>query len=80
MDDATRIALLPISAVALALGVCVGRPQTSACGRISTLVDELKRRGVYTDLLASLDPQLAASIGMLDTADRGQVWARTGRR
>lgn len=81
MDEADRLALLPISALALALGMCVAGPQSARhAGRVSTLVDELRRRGVYTDLLAALDPQLAASIAMLDTADRGQRWAQTGRR
>jgi hypothetical protein len=81
MDDAARLALLPVSALALALGMCVAGPQSARhAGRVSTLVDELKRRGVYTDMLAALDPQLARSITMLDTADRGQRWARTGHR
>lgn len=81
MDDAERLALLPSTAIALALGVSVGRPATvEHAGRVSTLVDELKRRGIYLEMLASLDPQLARSIVVLDTADRGQRWARTGTR
>lgn len=81
MDEATRLQLLPVSAIALALGICVAERQSvRTAGRVSTLVDELKRRGVYTDMLASIDPQLAASITMLDTADRGQRWAQTGHR
>jgi phosphate/sulfate permease len=81
MDDAARLAMLPVSAIALALGICVaGSQSVRTAGRVSTLVDELKRRGVYADMLAAVDPQLAKSITMLDTADRGQRWAQTGRR
>jgi hypothetical protein len=78
MAPDSQLTLLPVSAVALALGMCVAGPQFG--GRISTLVDELKRRGVWADLLAALDPELAAKITMLETADRGQRWAKTGRR
>jgi hypothetical protein len=81
MDEATRLSVLPVSAIALALGICVaGSVSVQTAGRVSTLVDELKRRGVYSDMLASIDPQLAAQIDVLDTADRGQRWARTGIR
>lgn len=77
----TGLTLLPVSAVALALGMCVaGSQSVRYAGRVSALVDELRRRGVYNDMLAALDPELSASITMLDTADRGQRWAKTGRR
>ena len=76
-----RLAPLSDAALALALGVCVGRPQSVAnVGRVSVLVDELVRRGVFDSILSTLDPELAASIRLLDSADRGQRWARTGRR
>lgn len=76
-----RLAPLSDAAIALALGVCVGRPQSVAnVGRVSVLVDELRRRGVFDALLATLDAELAQSIRLLDSADRGQRWARTGRR
>lgn len=81
MDDAARLAMLPVSSLALALGICVaGSQSVRQSGRVCTLVDELKRRGVYADMLANIDPQLARSITMLDMADRGQRWAQTGRR
>lgn len=76
-----RLAALPDAALAFALGVRAGSPQSvSNAGQVSTLTDELKRRGVYDDMLAVLDPELAARIELLDSADRGQRWARTGRR
>lgn len=81
MDDAARLALLPVSSIALALGMCVaGQQDTRHAGRLAALVDELKRRGVYDDMIASLDPQLADAIRLLDMADRGQRWAKTGHR
>lgn len=77
----TRLAALSDAALALALGVCVGRPQSvRTIGRVSTLAEELRRRGVYDALLDTLDPELAQTIRALDAADRGQRWARTGRR
>lgn len=76
-----RLAPLSDAALALALGVCVGRPQSvSNVGRVSALVDELRRRSVFDALLDTLDPELAGAIRLLDSADRGQRWARTGRR
>lgn len=75
------LASLPVASIALALGICVGQPQrTAATGRVSALCDELRRRGVWPDLLASLDPELADSIVVLDMADRGQSWSRSGQR
>ncbi|WJJ55984.1 hypothetical protein PROPHIT491_48 [Mycobacterium phage prophiT49-1] len=75
------MALLPDTALAFALGVRVASPQSvSNVGQVSTLTAELQRRGVYDDMLAVLDPELAARIELLDSADRGQRWARTGRR
>lgn len=76
-----RLTALPDTALAFALGVRVGSPQSVAnSGQVSTLIDEMRHRGVYDDMLAVLDPELAARIGLLDSADRGQRWARTGRR
>ncbi|SKL37149.1 DUF7423 domain-containing protein [Mycobacteroides abscessus] len=76
-----RLAALPDAALGFALGVRVASPQSVAnVGQVSTLIAELQRRGVYADMLAVLDPELAARIELLDSADRGQRWARTGRR
>ncbi|WP_100523070.1 DUF7423 domain-containing protein [Mycobacteroides abscessus] len=76
-----RLAALPDAALGFALGVRVGSPQSVAnVGQVSTLIAELQRRGVYADMLAVLDPELAARIELLDSADRGQRWARKGRR
>lgn len=76
-----RMAALPDTALAFALGVRVGSPQSmSHVGQVSTLITELQRRGVYDDMLAVLDPDLAARIDLLDSADRGQRWAQTGKR
>lgn len=76
-----RVPALPDTALAFALGLRVGSPQSvSNVGQVSTLIAELQCRGVYDDMLAVLDPELAARIELLDSADRGQRWARTGRR
>lgn len=76
-----RLAALPDTALAFALGVRVGGAQSLAnAGQVSTLIAEMQRRGVYDDMLAALDPELAARIELLDSADRGQRWARTGHR
>ncbi|OHU29129.1 hypothetical protein [Mycobacteroides chelonae] len=76
-----RLLALPDAALAFALGVRVGSPQSIAnVGHVSTLIGELRRRDVYDDMLAALDPDLAARIELLESADRGQRWARTGRR
>lgn len=76
-----RVVALPDTALAFALGVRVGSPQSvSNVGQVSTLIAELHRRGVYDDMLAVLDPELAERIELLDSADRGQRWAQTGRR
>lgn len=81
MTPDARLAALSDASIALVLGVCVGQPQKVAnMGRVSVLVDELQRRGVYHQILATLDSELAAAITILDRADRGQRWARTGRR
>lgn len=74
----TPLALLPVSTVAFALGVSTqrkGRPP----GQVAALCDELRRRGVWPDMLAALDPQLRRSLEILDTMDRGQAWNQ-GRR
>lgn len=77
----TRLTVLPVSAVAFALGVCVGRRQRpETAGQVAALIGELRRRGVYTDMLATLDPQLQAALRVLETADRGQAWNRGRRR
>ncbi|WP_443678099.1 DUF7423 domain-containing protein [Mycolicibacterium lacusdiani] len=53
----SRLVALWDAALALALGVCVGRPQSArTVGRVSTLVDELRRRGVFDELLARSNP------------------------
>lgn len=74
-----RLAALPDAAIGLALGMSVTRPQVEHAGRVSVLVDELRRRGVFDAVMAALDPELAQSIRLLDSVDRGQRWAQTGR-
>lgn len=76
----SRLAALPDAAIGLALGMSVARPESRHVGRVSVLIDELRRRGVFDEVLASLDPELAQSICLLDGVDRGQRWAQTGRR
>lgn len=61
------------------MGMSVARPQVEHAGRVSVLVDELRRRGVFDVVMAALDPELAQSIRLLDSVDRGQRWAQTGR-
>lgn len=78
---ATSLAVMPVGAIALVLGYVAGSAQARRTpGRVCTLVDELRRRGVYPDILAALDPELAQRINLLYTADRGQVWHGSGRR
>ncbi|WP_166905931.1 hypothetical protein [Mycobacterium sp. DL440] len=77
VDD--RLAALPDTALALALGMSVANPKAAYAGRVSALVDELARRGVLDAMLAALGPELAASIRLAAGADRGQCWARSGR-
>ncbi|MGV0738222.1 hypothetical protein ABQF35_14320 [Mycobacterium syngnathidarum] len=77
VDD--RLAGLPDTALALALGMSVANPKAAHAGRVSALADELRRRGVFEAMLAALGPELAASIMLADRADRGQCWARNGR-
>lgn len=72
---------MPVGSVALVLGYVAASHQARRTpGRICALVDELKRRGVYADVLAALDPELAQRINLLYIADRGQVWKNGGRR
>lgn len=75
----SRLAALPDTALALALGMSVANPKAQHVGRVSALVDELARRGVLDSMLAALGSELAASIMLAYRADRGQCWARTGR-
>lgn len=76
-----RLSGLSDAAIALALGVCVGRPQSAReAGLVSALVAELSRRGVLERLLWELDPALAEQIQTLAAVDRGQRWAQTGHR
>ncbi|WP_454232042.1 DUF7423 domain-containing protein [Mycolicibacterium fortuitum] len=77
VDD--RLASLPDTALALALGMSVANPKAAHAGRVSALVDELVRRGVLDVMLAALGPELAESIRLAARADRGQCWARSGR-
>ncbi|NOR03683.1 hypothetical protein HGK72_26895 [Mycolicibacterium fortuitum] len=78
IDD--RLVGLPDTAIALALGMSVANPKAQHVGRVSALVDELARRGVLDSMLAALGPELAGSIRLAARADRGQCWARTGKR
>lgn len=72
---------MPVGSVALVLGYLAGNTAARRTpGRVCALVDELKRRGVYADVLAALDPELAQRINLLYIADRGQVWKNGGRR
>jgi hypothetical protein len=74
------LSLLPVSSVAFALGVCVSGPQRAEnAGRVALLIADLRRRGVYNDLLASLDPELARRLALLEALDRGQAWNRGAR-
>lgn len=73
-----RLAGLPDTALALALGMSVANLKAQHAGRVSALVDELARRGVYEVMLAGLGRELAASIRLAARADRGQCWARSG--
>lgn len=73
-----RLAALPDAAIGLVLGMSVANPSAKHAGRVSLLVDELRRRGTYLAMLATLDPKLAAAIDLADRADRGQCWAQTG--
>lgn len=78
---AASLAMMPVGSIALVLGYVAGSTNARRTpGRIATLADELKRRGVYADILASLDPELSRRIELLYTADRGQLWATGGRR
>lgn len=76
-----ELARMPVGSIALVLGYVAGSAQARRTpGRVCTLVDELRRRGVYPDILAALDPDLAQRIDLLYTADRGQVWRTGGQR
>jgi hypothetical protein len=76
-----NIEMLPVSAVAFALGLTVGKPHDiDTAQRVVALIGELRRRGVYPDLLASLDAGLAHQLSVLETMSRGQVWSQGGRR
>jgi hypothetical protein len=77
----TTLAMMPVSSIALVLGYVAGSANAARTpGRVATLVDELRRRGVWPDLCAALDPELAARLHQLYVADRGRAWAATGRR
>lgn len=71
---------LPVSAIALALGLSLSRPSTDTAGRVAALCGELRRRGVYEDMLAALEPGLAEAVRTAELADSGAAWARTGQR
>jgi hypothetical protein len=76
----TGLEALPSTAVAYALGLCMGRKQKpETAGRIAALIAELKSRGVYGEMLSALDPELVAALSMMETMDAGQAWNR-GRR
>jgi len=76
----SRLAALPDAAIGLALGMSVAQPDARHAGRVSVLIDELRHRGVFDAVMAALDPELAQSIRLLDSVDRGQRWAQTGSR
>lgn len=77
----SSLAVIPIGAIALMLGYVAGSAQARRTpGRICTLVDELRRRGVYPDIISALDPELAQRIHLLYQADRGQYWRVSGHR
>lgn len=77
-DGRLSLTGLPDVTLALALGIAFAQPSARYAGRVSLIVDELKRRGVYHAMLATIDPHLAAKIDLADRADRGQRWAQTG--
>lgn len=67
--------MLPSTSVAFALGVCFARPQQpETAARLTALIGELRARGVYPDLLASLDDTLRRQLDMAERMARGQMW------
>ncbi|QRY48142.1 hypothetical protein JVX93_15955 [Mycolicibacterium boenickei] len=73
-----RLAALPDTALALALGMSVANLKAAHVGRVWALADELARRGALEAMLAALGPELAVSIELAVRVDRGQCCARTG--
>lgn len=70
----TDLTLMPAVTLAFALGMCAGGPQRpEQAGRISMLSAELRRRGVYADMVAQLDPSLQRRLAVLEIADTGQA-------
>lgn len=63
------------------LGMLAAKPmRAEEAGRFAALCTEIRNRGLWDRLLTSLEPTLAQSICMLETADRGQHFAATGQR
>lgn len=60
-------------ALAFVLGMCIADPKHRIPGRISTLVDELTRRGEWTPVTAALDPKLVAAINLATSVDRAKA-------
>lgn len=81
MAAVNPLTALPAASIALVLGYVAGSDSARRTpGRVAALVDELQRRGVYADVIAAIDADLATRINLLYAADRGQRWAATGQR
>lgn len=87
-DAAVPLSAAPTAALAFALGYAVARPiDANTFGPFCAMVEELMARRTdpatvseWTRLMATLPPEVARRIEMLYQAQRGQRWARTGRR
>lgn len=80
-DHRPLLASQPDSALLFVLGMLAAKPmRASEAGRFAAICTELQNRGIWTELLGSLDDTLAQSILMLERADRGQHFATTGQR
>lgn len=75
------LAAQPDAALFFILGMLAARPLRPAeAGRLAAICTEVRRRGLWDVLCASIDRELAAALAMLETADRGQHFASTGQR
>lgn len=80
-DHRPMLAGQTTEALTFVLGMLAAQPlRREEAGRFAAVCTELKARGAYEPMLSTLDPDLAANVQLLETADRGQHFAVTGQR
>lgn len=81
IDPATALRTRSNSAIAMAFGMAVqSKPGTVVHGALAIIADEMRRRGIYDDLMRELGTERARAVSLQIAVDRTRLRTASRRR